>query len=88
MEALLRRGTGRWAEWIGKAAIPGDSLARRLDTMGASLRDFEALGAEAREMLEAYARGVNGFIATGYRPVEYRLLDAEPTRGFRTIQLP
>ncbi len=29
-------------------------------------------------MLESYARGVNAFIATGHRPVEYQLLDAEP----------
>ncbi|HEX2891027.1 penicillin acylase family protein [Vineibacter terrae] len=78
MEALLRRGIGRYAEWTGKAAVNADILARRLDTAGASQRDFAALGAEARAMLEAYASGVNAFIATGYRPVEHRLLGAEP----------
>lgn len=78
MEALLRRGTGRYAEWVGAAAINADALARRLDTAGASQRDYAALGSEARAMLEAYASGVNAFIATGYRPVEYRLLEALP----------
>ena len=29
-------------------------------------------------MLEAYASGVNAFIATGYRPIEYGLLKTEP----------
>ena len=59
MEALLRRGTGRYAEWLGKSALSGDILARQVDTAGASRRDFDVLGAEARAMLEAYARGVN-----------------------------
>ena len=36
MEALLRRGTGCYAEWIGQAAVAGDIVARRLDTAGAS----------------------------------------------------
>ncbi|HEY1783730.1 MAG TPA: penicillin acylase family protein [Roseiarcus sp.] len=78
MEALLRRGTGRYAEWMGKSARAADVLARQVDVEGASKRDFAALGAEARAMLEAYASGVNAFIATGYRPIEYGLLKAEP----------
>jgi penicillin G amidase len=78
MEALLRRGTGRYAEWLGKAAVSGDILARQVDTAGASRRDCDVLGPDARAMLESYARGVNGFIATGHWPIEYGLLGAEP----------
>jgi penicillin amidase len=78
MEALLRRGTGRYAEWVGKAAVNADVLARQVDTAGASRRDLDMLGPDARTMLESYARGVNSFIATGYRPIEYRLLGVEP----------
>ena len=78
MEALLRRGTGRYAEWLGKSAVSADILARQVDTAGASRRDFELVGAETRAMLECYARGVNAFIATGHRPIEYQLLGAEP----------
>ena len=55
MEALLRRGIGRYAEWMGKAARVADVLARQVDVAGASQRDFAALGAEARAMLESYA---------------------------------
>src|ERR1700733_9649 len=77
MEALLRRGTGRYAEWMGKSARVGDILARQVDVAGASKRDFAALSAEARAMLEAYASGVNAFIATGYRPREYGFLKTE-----------
>src|ERR1700730_19378990 len=51
MEALLRRGTGRYAEWVGKPAIAGDILARQLNTTGASKRDFALLNAETKAML-------------------------------------
>jgi penicillin G amidase len=78
MEALLRRGIGRYAEWMGEPARAADILARQVDVAGASKRDFAVLGAEARAMLEAYASGVNAFIATGYRPIEYGLLKTEP----------
>ena len=32
MEALLRRGTGRYAEWLGARAVAGDIIARQMDT--------------------------------------------------------
>jgi penicillin G amidase len=78
MEALLRRGTGHYAEWVGKSALNGDILARQVNTSGASKRDFAALAPETRAMLESYATGVNAYIATGARPREYRLLECEP----------
>ncbi len=78
MEALLRRGTGRYAQWVGSAALKADTLARQLDTAGASQRDFAALSAPARNMLECYARGVNAFIAQGELPIEYTLLKTQP----------
>ena len=78
MEALLRRGTGRYAEWLGKPALAGDILARRVDTTGASRRDFAILKSETRSMLEAYARGVNAFIAVRRWPAEYAILKTEP----------
>ena len=78
MEALLRRGTGRYAEWLGKSALAGDILARRVDTSGASRRDFAVLKPETRSMLEAYARGVNAFIELRRWPAEYAILKTEP----------
>lgn len=78
MEALLRRGTGRYAEWVGKSALANDILARQVDTAGASRRDYAVLRDDTRAMLEAYARGVNAFIALRRWPLEYGILDAEP----------
>lgn len=79
MELNRRHALGRGAEWLGPQAFEADALARRLGVEAASRRDAIALGAEARDMVEAYAAGVNAFLASGApRPLEYALLDAEP----------
>ena len=52
MEALLRRGTGRYAEWMGKSARAADILARQVDVACASKRDFDALTAEAQRAID------------------------------------
>ncbi len=78
MDALRRRAVGRWAEWIGPNAVPGDTLARRMDAAGASVRDLAVAAPHTRAMLDAYARGVNAFIAAGALPVEYALLETIP----------
>lgn len=78
MEMLRRKGEGRWAEWIGPAGIEPDTFARRIGAKRAAIRDLGNLGPEARQMLEAYARGVNAFIAKGEFPIEYKILDTLP----------
>ncbi len=88
MELNRRRALGRSAEWLGAAAFPADALARRLGIEAASRRDAAALGAPARAMIEAYAAGVNAWLASGApRPVEYALLEAtpEPWEGWHCI---
>ncbi len=80
MEALFRRGTGRYAEWLGKRALAGDILARQLNTAGCSRRDYAVLRPDTKAMLEAYARGVNAFIALKRWPVEYTVLNTAPQR--------
>src|SRR6202022_2530818 len=81
MDAARRRMLGRWAEWDGAKGIGADTLARRLDVAGASQRDFACLSAAARAMLEAYASGVNAYLAMGAPPpVEYSLVGGEPER--------
>ncbi|MFX6702137.1 penicillin acylase family protein, partial [Acinetobacter baumannii] len=74
MDLLRRRAFGRWAEWRGQEAVEADRLARRLGGERAARRDYEALGPEARDMLESYTRGVNSFIGQGRFPAEYDLL--------------
>lgn len=62
-----RRGLGRSAEYVGPAGVPGDTLYRRLDLAPGARRDLAALSAAARNMLTAYAAGVNAWLATGER---------------------
>lgn len=81
MELNLRRALGRSAEWLGAPAVEMDVLCRRLGMEAACRRDFAALGADARGMLEAYVAGANAFIESGPPPaVEYLLLGATPLR--------
>jgi penicillin G amidase len=55
----LRRGLGRSAEYVGPAGITGDTLYRRMDLPARARRDLAGLSATARDMLTAYAAGVN-----------------------------
>lgn len=82
MDAVRRQMAGRWSEWVGPSGVAADTLARRLDADGASRRDFDAIGDEARGILTAYAAGVNAYrdeaIASGRLPYEYSLTGGEP----------
>ena len=78
MDALRRRAVGRYAEWVGAAALPMDMLVRRLGIAGCARRDAAAANAETRAMLASYAAGVNAFIAAGNWSPEYALLGATP----------
>lgn len=80
MEAALRRATGRFAEMAGPQALPADQLARRLGSEKASRRDYAALNAESRAMLEAYSEGVNAWIDGGNSTAEHDLLGMTPMR--------
>ena len=79
MEYDRRRATGRWAEVAGVSAVAGDRLARRMQLARSAKADVAAMSPETRAMFEAYAAGVNAFIATGGRlPPEYALTGIQP----------
>jgi penicillin amidase len=78
MDAARRRAVGRYAEWVGPEGAAADALARRLGVEAASRRDFAALSAETRRMLECYAQGVNAAINEFPLPMEYELLGERP----------
>ena len=84
MDAVRRQIAGRWSEWVGPQGIEADKLARRLDAAGASKRDYDAIGDEARSMLTAYADGVNAWIehaaTNDLLPSEYSLVGGAPER--------
>jgi penicillin amidase len=79
MEFDRRSALGTWAEVAGPPAVGADVLARRLDLRRAAKIDLEAMSEPTRAMFEAYARGVNAFLASGLPlPPEYALTGTAP----------
>ncbi len=64
MEWDRLRFLGRWAEVAGPAAVAEDVLFRRVDLAGRARQAWGRLNPETRAMTEAYADGVNGYLAT------------------------
>ena len=79
MEYDRRRAVGRWAEVVGKSAVGQDTQMRRLRLADAANADYAAAGPRARAMLDAYAAGVNAFIASDAPlPAEYAIAGIAP----------
>ncbi|TDG16692.1 penicillin acylase family protein [Paracraurococcus ruber] len=83
MELLRRGASGRLSEIAGSATLRADRLTRTLGLARRAEADLAALPAEARALLEAYAAGVNAWIAARGRfaAPEFLVLGApEPWR--------
>ena len=79
MEYDRRRGSGRWAEVVGPQAVGEDKLMRRFRLEASARADYLASNPSTREMLDAYAQGVNAFIQSNQPlPVEYQITDLSP----------
>jgi penicillin amidase len=63
MTLMRRTAQGRLSEIFGARTLAIDELMRRLDLYGLSLASVEAQDPQARAALEAYAAGVNAWIA-------------------------
>ncbi len=60
---LRRLAQGRSAELIGRDGLASDRLSRTLDFAGLAERDLARARPESRQVLEAYAAGVNAWLA-------------------------
>ena len=79
MEFERRVGSGRLAEILGESLVPADRFLRTVGFRRAAESAWRSLSPEARGLLEAYARGVNAYLATSSRrPIEFRLLRVDP----------
>jgi penicillin amidase len=75
MEFERRVGAGRLAEILGEGAVPADTFLRTVGFRRAAESALRASPPEVRRLLEAYAAGVNAFLAADRaRPVELRML--------------
>ena len=75
MDQSRRQASGTLAELLGPGAIAGDVQLRTLGLRRAAVRSLDALSAETRAALEAYADGVNAWIAANPLPSEYGALE-------------
>ncbi|HEY7113097.1 MAG TPA: penicillin acylase family protein, partial [Thermoanaerobaculia bacterium] len=81
MEFERRVGSGRLAEMLGKGLVPADRFLRTIGFRRSAEATEKLLSGDARRLLEAYAGGVNAYLAAdSARPIEFRLLrvTAEP----------
>ena len=63
MTVMRRTAQGRLSEVFGERTLGVDDLMRRLDLYGLAAASLEVQDDETRAMLDAYARGVNAWLA-------------------------
>jgi penicillin amidase len=80
MESGRRAAHGTLSEVIGERGLKNDTLMRILGLTEAAAADWESLDTETQAALQAYADGVNAFLAQAGRrlPLELRLLGLTP----------
>jgi penicillin G amidase len=79
MDMMRRLGAGRLSEVLGEATFVTDRQMRTLGLYRAAERQFPALSPPLQGVLEAYAAGVNAYLAQGGTlPPEYALLRVAP----------
>lgn len=78
MELARRTAAGRLAEILGRSALEQDKFLRTWGFYRAALAQLPYLSEFLRQALEAYAAGVNAFIAEGNLPWEFATIGAKP----------
>jgi len=79
MEMNRRIAAGRLAEILGPGALETDRFIRTLGVRRAAEANLVRIDAETRQLLEAYAAGVNALLATDpVLPPEFWLTGAQP----------
>ena len=80
MDVMRRFGSGELSEILGEATLKIDREQRILGLRAAVRKAIEMVSARERSFFEAYARGVNAYIATHHDrlPIEFRILRYTP----------
>lgn len=80
LDHIRRKAAGRLAEVLGPEAVESDRLFRTLDLAGLAEREWARLPNETRELVTAYAAGVDAVISSlgDAPPIEFDLLDYRP----------
>jgi len=75
MDLSRRQASGTLAELLGPGALPSDVQLRTLGLRRAAVGSLAALSPQVRAALQAYADGVNAFVASHPLPPEYGVLE-------------
>ena len=79
MELNRRAATGSLSELFGKRTLDSDRLSRTLGFSRLAKTSWKCLLDSAKQDLEAYANGVNAYLAScPKRPLEFKLLNHHP----------
>lgn len=82
MEFQRRVGQGRLSEILGEATLPQDRFLRTWGFYRAARAAYGRLYPEEKEAVDAYAAGVNAFLASGAPlPPEFRPSASAPSPG-------
>ncbi|HEV8574893.1 MAG TPA: penicillin acylase family protein [Dehalococcoidia bacterium] len=78
MEVNRRAASGTLSELLGEQALEIDRMTRRIGFRRAAERDWREADKEERAALNAYAAGVNAYIARAKMPLEFTILRSRP----------
>jgi penicillin amidase len=80
MDIMRRFGSGELSEILGEETLKLDREQRILGLRAAASKSVGMASARDRSFFDAYARGVNAYIATHgkHLPIEFRILGYEP----------
>jgi penicillin amidase len=85
MDATRREVSGDLAELLGPGRLGGDIQNRTIGLRRAAERSLAALAPEGVALLEAYAEGVNAWLAENPLPPEYAALELTEARPWNVV---
>jgi penicillin amidase len=75
MDSTRRQASGTLAELLGPGALASDAQLRTIGLGRAAARSLAELSPQSKAILEAYAQGVNAWLAANPLPSEYAALE-------------
>ena len=85
IDVLRRQASGTLAELAGSGALPGDIELRTIGLARAAERSLAAVSPATRAGLQAYADGVNAWVARNPLPVQYGALEVTKFRPWTAL---
>ena len=79
MDFTRKGAAGRAAELMGEGALSSDVQLRTLGLERGATKTWQALDAETKGWLQAYANGVNSYVTNNPLPPEYTVLELTKT---------